>query len=73
MVDPQPYMTYQPFLPEAAAGSRRAAARRGAAARDAAPAAGSSPAGSSGVDHAQQGRAVQPVEGPEYEVAYDMS
>ena len=36
VVDPRSYMTYQPFLPEAAAGSRRAAPRRRAAAPGAA-------------------------------------
>jgi NADH dehydrogenase len=70
VVDPKSYMTYQPFLPEAAAGSiqprhvvvplRRvlqgAEVVTGEVAR---------------VDHARKVAVVQPLEGPSYEIAYD--
>src|SRR5262249_4053581 len=70
IVDPQPHMTYQPFLPEAAAGSisprhavvplrselRRCRVLSGAVTR---------------IDHARKTAIVQPIVGPEREVPYD--
>jgi NADH dehydrogenase len=71
VVDPQPNMTYQPFLPEAAAGSveprhvvvplRRVL--RGCRVITAAV---------SGVEHARKVAVVQPGEGDPYEVPYDV-
>lgn len=70
VVDPRPYMTYQPFLPEAAAGSlepRHVVAAHRQALR--------------GVDvlngkvtqirHAERAVRIAPEVGPEYEVSYD--
>jgi len=70
VVDPQPHMTYQPFLPEAAAGSisprhsvvplrrelRRCRVLSGEVTR---------------IDHARKVATVQPIVGPPREVAYD--
>ena len=63
VVDPQPHMTYQPFLPEAAAGSHRAAARRGAAAEGAAHVPGAHRRGSRRSSHAEQEVTVEPADG----------
>ncbi|SNS72870.1 NADH dehydrogenase [Geodermatophilus pulveris] len=71
IVDPQPHMTYQPFLPEAAAGSveprhvvvplRRTLPRcrvvTGAV---------------TGVDHATKRARIAPIEGQPYELTYDV-
>jgi NADH dehydrogenase len=71
VVDPQNYMTYQPFLPETAAGSleprhvvvplrkvlRRCRILTGMV---------------TGIDHSRHVATVLPVEGPEIEVAYDI-
>ncbi|WNV76418.1 NAD(P)/FAD-dependent oxidoreductase [Geodermatophilus sp. DSM 44513] len=71
IVDPQPHMTYQPFLPEAAAGSveprhvvvplRRTLPRcrvvTGAV---------------TGVDHASRRARIAPIEGEPYELGYDV-
>jgi len=70
VVDPQPHMTYQPFLPEAAAGSisprhavvplrrelKRCRILSGEVVR---------------IDHARRVATVQPIVGPPREVAYD--
>lgn len=70
VVDPQPHMTYQPFLPEAAAGSisprhsvvplrrelRRCTVLVGAVTR---------------IDHAARTALVQPIVGPTREIRYD--
>ncbi|NYT94179.1 NAD(P)/FAD-dependent oxidoreductase [Salinispora sp. H7-4] len=70
VVDPQPHMTYQPFLPEAAAGSisprhsvvplrrelRRCTVVVGAVTR---------------IDHAARTASVQPIVGPTREIRYD--
>ncbi|WP_025617978.1 NAD(P)/FAD-dependent oxidoreductase [Salinispora cortesiana] len=70
VVDPQPHMTYQPFLPEAAAGSisprhsvvplrrelRRCTVVVGAVTR---------------IDHATKTASVQPIAGPTREIRYD--
>ena len=71
VVDPQPHMTYQPFLPEAAAGSveprhvvvplRRTLPRcrvvTGAV---------------TGLDHARKRARIAPIEGEPYELSYDV-
>src|SRR3712207_3622626 len=71
VVDPQPHMTYQPFLPEAAAGSveprhvvvplRRTLPRcrvvTGAV---------------TGLDHAEKRARIAPIEGEPYELSYDV-
>src|SRR3954464_9023458 len=71
VVDPQPHMTYQPFLPEAAAGSveprhvvvplRRTLPRcrvvTGAV---------------TGLDHAEKRARIAPIEGEPYELSYDI-
>ena len=71
VVDPQPHMTYQPFLPEAAAGSveprhvvvplRRTLNRcrviTGAV---------------TGLDHARKRARIAPIEGEPYELSYDV-
>src|SRR6266536_1558798 len=71
IVDPQPNMTYQPFLPEAAAGSveprhvvvpLRRVLRKCRVIT----------AAVSGVDHARKAATVQPSEGDPYELRYDV-
>ncbi len=71
IVDPQPNMTYQPFLPEAAAGSveprhvvvplRRVLGKCRVIT-----------AAVSGVEHARKVATIQPSEGEAYEVGYDV-
>jgi len=71
VVDPRSYMTYQPFLPEAAAGSisprhvvvplRRVLAKCRVIT-----------AAVSGVEHARKVATIQPSEGEAYEVGYDV-
>src|SRR6266516_2687367 len=71
VVDPQPNMTYQPFLPEAAAGSieprhvvvplRKVLAKCRVIT-----------AAVSGVEHARKVATIQPSEGAAYEVGYDV-
>lgn len=70
VVDPQPHMTYQPFLPEAAAGNisprhsvvplrrelRRCKVVAGTVTR---------------IDHSRRTAVVQPISGPPREIAYD--
>lgn len=70
VVDPQPHMTYQPFLPEAAAGSiepRHAVVPLRRALRRCRIITGHITA----VDHAGRTATVQPVAGPPYELGYD--
>jgi NADH dehydrogenase len=71
VVDPRPYMTYQPFLPEVLAGSveaRHAAVSLRRHLRRSTLIAGSVVA----IDHAARRATVQPVEGPEFELDYDI-
>jgi len=70
IVDPQPHMTYQPFLPEAAAGSispRHSVVPLRQELRGARVLAGSV----TGVDHARRVATVEPIVGPSREVTYD--
>jgi NADH dehydrogenase len=70
IVDPQPHMTYQPFLPEAAAGSispRHAVVPLRRELRRTNVLAGMV----SKIDHAKRLATVQPIIGPSREVAYD--
>jgi NADH dehydrogenase len=70
VVDPQPHMTYQPFLPEAAAGSiepRHAVVPLRRALRHCRIITGLV----TSVDHAARNATVRPVVGPPYEVTYD--
>jgi NADH:ubiquinone reductase (H+-translocating) len=71
VVDPRSYMTYQPFLPEAAAGSlsprhvvvplrrvlKRCEVINGHAV---------------GLDHANRSARIKPIDGPEYDLPYDV-
>ena len=71
VVDPRSYMTYQPFLPEAGAGSiqpRHAVVPLRQTLRDAEVLTG----WVLGVDHARKVATVQPLEGEPYEVPYDI-
>ena len=71
VVDPRPYMTYQPFLPEVLAGSveaRHAAVSLRRHLRRSTLVAGSVVA----LDHARRTATVRPVEGPEFTLAYDL-
>src|SRR3954447_8317953 len=84
VVDPQPHMTYQPFLPEAAAGSveprhvvvplRRTLPRcRGAGPRGGPlPRGGGAPGGVTGLAHPEKGAGIAPTEGEPYELSYDV-
>ncbi len=71
VVDPRSYMTYQPFLPEAAAGSIQPRhtvvplrkTLRGAEVRS---------GWVTGIDHAGRTATVQPLEGDPYELGYDI-
>ncbi|TDE93952.1 NAD(P)/FAD-dependent oxidoreductase [Occultella glacieicola] len=70
MVDPRPYMTYQPFLPEAAAGSlepRHVVAPHRRLLRGSTLLSGSVAA----IDHANRRATINPTEGEPYEVSYD--
>jgi len=70
VVDPQPHMTYQPFLPEAAAGNispRHAVVPLRQELRKAHVLAGMV----TKVDHASRVATVQPIIGPSRDVAYD--
>ena len=71
MVDPRSYMTYQPFLPEAAGWGRLTAPRRGAAAPGAAWAPRSSPARSPRSTTPSRRPPCQPLEGDAYPLEYD--
>ncbi|MFF4875384.1 NAD(P)/FAD-dependent oxidoreductase [Micromonospora sp. NPDC000668] len=71
VVDPRPYMTYQPFLPEVLAGSveaRHAAVSLRRHLRRATLISGTVVA----VDHAHRTATVQPAEGPEFALGYDI-
>ncbi|WP_223405639.1 NAD(P)/FAD-dependent oxidoreductase [Occultella gossypii] len=70
MVDPRPYMTYQPFLPEAAAGSlepRHVVAPHRRLLRGSTLLSGSV----SALDHANRRATINPTEGEPYEISYD--
>jgi NADH dehydrogenase len=71
VVDPRPYMTYQPFLPEVLAGSveaRHAAVSLRRHLRRSTIVAGSVVA----IDHARRTVTVRPAEGPEFTIDYDI-
>ncbi|MEV6302986.1 FAD-dependent oxidoreductase [Actinoplanes sp. NPDC051861] len=71
VVDPRPYMTYQPFLPEVVAGSveaRHAAVSLRRHLKRTRLVAGTVVA----VDHAHRRVTVRPADGPEYELGYDI-
>jgi NADH dehydrogenase len=70
IVDPQPHMTYQPFLPEASAGSispRHAVVPLRRELRHVKVLAGQIMR----IDHARRAATVHPIVGPEFEVSYD--
>ena len=70
VVDPKSYMTYQPFLPEAAAGSiqpRHVVVPLRRVLRGAEVITG----GVGSVDHARRTAVIDPLEGPAYEIGYD--
>lgn len=70
IIDPRPYMTYQPFLPEVAAGSiepRHAAISLRSHLRRTRIIAG----GATMINHAEKVVTVEPVDGPELKVHYD--
>jgi NADH dehydrogenase len=70
VVDPRSYMTYQPFLPEAAAGSiqpRHVVVPLRRVLRGAEVISGAV----TGIDHARKSATVQPLEGKPYNLAYD--
>jgi NADH dehydrogenase FAD-containing subunit len=71
VVDPRPYMTYQPFLPEVLAGSveaRHAAVSLRRHLRRTRLVAGTVTA----IDHAYRTVTVHPAEGPDFELSYDI-
>ena len=71
VVDPRPYMTYQPFLPEVLAGSveaRHAAVSLRRHLRRTKLISGTVVA----IRHAQRTAVVRPAEGPEFDLAYDV-
>jgi NADH dehydrogenase len=71
VVDPRPYMTYQPFLPEVLAGSveaRHAAVSLRRHLRRARLVAGTVTA----IDHAHRTVTVHPAEGPDFALGYDI-
>jgi NADH dehydrogenase len=71
VVDPRSYMTYQPFLPEASAGSiqpRHTVVPLRQTLTDAEVVTG----WITGVEHARKVATVQPLEGEPYEMAYDV-
>ena len=71
VVDPRPYMTYQPFLPEVLAGSveaRHAAVSQRRHLRRARLVAGAVTA----IDHAHRTVTVHPAEGPDFVLGYDI-
>jgi len=70
VVDPQPHMTYQPFLPEAAAGSiepRHVVVPLRKVLRHAEVITGRV----TGIEHARRTARIQPSMGPAYELRYD--
>jgi NADH:ubiquinone reductase (H+-translocating) len=71
VVDPRPYMTYQPFLPEVTAGSieaRHAAVSLRRHLRRTRLVAGTVTA----IDHAHRRVTVRPAEGPDFDLGYDI-
>jgi NADH dehydrogenase len=71
VIDPRPYMTYQPFLPEVLAGSveaRHAAVSLRRHLRRSTIISGSVVA----IDHARRTITVRPADGPEFAVEYDI-
>lgn len=71
VVDPQPHMTYQPFLPEAAAGSvepRHVVVPLRRTLRHCRVITGAV----TGLDHAERRARVTPLEGEPYELSYDI-
>lgn len=71
VVDPRPYMTYQPFLPEVSAGSveaRHAAVSLRRHLRRAQVVSGSVVR----IDHATKTVRVQPTDGPDFDLGYDI-
>ncbi|MFC0680032.1 NAD(P)/FAD-dependent oxidoreductase [Lysobacter korlensis] len=71
IVDPRPYMTYQPFLPEVTAGSvegRHVAVSLRRHLRKTAVVAGTV----TRIDHAQKTATVRPADGPERRIQYDI-
>jgi NADH:ubiquinone reductase (H+-translocating) len=71
MVDPRPYMTYQPFLPEIAAGSidpRNALVSH----RKHLKRTEIVTATVSGIDHATKKATITPLVGPDYQIDYDI-
>src|SRR3954454_11234129 len=71
VVDPQSYMTYQPFLPEAAAGSlepRHVVVPLRRTLRHCHVISGAV----IGLDHASRTASVQPIEGPSFDLSYDV-
>lgn len=71
VVDPRPYLTYQPFLPEVVAGSveaRHAAVSLRRHLRRTRLVAGEV----TRVDHAHKAVTVRPAQGPEFELGYDI-
>ncbi|ROO86640.1 NADH dehydrogenase [Actinocorallia herbida] len=71
LIDPRPYMTYQPFLPEVIAGSieaRHAAVAHRGHLRRTRLFAGTV----TGIDHARKTVTVRPARGEEFELSYDI-
>src|SRR5688572_32503533 len=71
VVDPQPHMTYQPFLPEAAAGSvepRHVVVPLRTTLRHCRVITGAV----TGLTHAEKKARIAPVEGAAYELSYDV-
>ncbi|BCJ46934.1 dehydrogenase [Actinoplanes ianthinogenes] len=71
LVDPRPYMTYQPFLPEVLAGSveaRHAAVSQRRHLRKTKIISGTVVR----IDHASRSVTIRPAEGPEYPLGYDV-
>lgn len=71
IVDPRPYMTYQPFLPEVCAGSieaRHAAVSLRGHLRRTRIVAGEV----TGIEHARKRVAIRPTDGPDFDLAYDV-
>ncbi|GAA2805794.1 NAD(P)/FAD-dependent oxidoreductase [Crossiella cryophila] len=71
VIDPRPYLTYQPFLPEVAAGSVEA--RHAAVSlRRHLPHTRLLPGWVTEIDHARRQVRVRPLDGPEFRLGYDV-